>query len=89
MARRRGGGAKSNQELREKLDPIVKARLDSISYAKKLQVLEANGIKISHYWIELREKRKEVRANKLSESQKSIINERFLELFPDAIIQEL
>ena len=88
MARRRSG-AKSNQDLREKLDPMVRARLDSIPYVRKLQVLEANGIKISHYWIELREKRKEVRANKLSESQKSIINKRILELFPDAIIREL
>jgi hypothetical protein len=90
MARRRGGGgAKSNQELREKLDPIVRARLDSISYATKLQVLEAKGIKISNYHIEIRQKNKELRGNKLSEYQKSIINEKFLELFPDAIIREL
>jgi hypothetical protein len=90
MPRRRGGGgAKRNQELREKLDPMVRARLDSIPYARKLQLLDANNVKLSFYATPVREKVEESCTNKLTELEKSLINEAFLKLFPDAIIREL
>ncbi|MEI2583778.1 hypothetical protein [Scytonema sp. PRP1] len=86
---RGGGGAKRNQELREKLDPMVRARLDRIPYARKLQLLDANNVKLSFYATPARKKVEESCTNKLTEFEKSLINEAFLKLFPDAIIREL
>lgn len=84
----RRGGASRNQELRVKLDPIVKSRLDSIPYATKLKLLDNNQVKfnLKLHADSARKKIEQRCTNKLTEFEKSMINESFLRLFPDAIV---
>jgi hypothetical protein len=86
---RRSGGDRSNQNFKRELDPVVRARLDSIPYATKFKLLDANKEKINWSGTTGREKIEQSRTDKLTEFQKWDINYSFLKLFPDAIIREL